>query len=133
MFSKFGGCIVDSPYRVTFFLTCAWFDLKTNDQTDARAAQDSLMEALEILSAQTCGQLLTVNDTPNHTAGSVWSALHAVRRSFHGAIASGVDEGSRDGALGFDEKVKRLRFQKDEYSKVDQGSLDDMLGFLLSG
>ncbi|CAM9487941.1 unnamed protein product, partial [Ectocarpus sp. 8 AP-2014] len=75
------------------------------EQTDARAVQESLVETLEELADKTCHLLLEVSGDilPEAavTAGAVWDALHAVRRSHLNAMAPGDDGGPQGNVLGF--------------------------------
>lgn len=95
--------------ETTFFQDCCFSRFCASSlihQTDARADQDALLEALEVLSEQACRYLLAAYGTTSVTAASVWNAVHAVRRLYRGAMVSGVDEGSPDDPWGFTEKVK---------------------------
>lgn len=80
------------------------------NQTDARAAQESLAEMLKELADKTCHLLLEVSGDilPEAavTAGAVWDALHAVRRSYRNAMSPGLDGGPQGNVLGFTSQVQ---------------------------
>ncbi|CAM9165037.1 unnamed protein product [Ectocarpus sp. 4 AP-2014] len=75
------------------------------EQTDARAVQESLVESLEELADKTCQLLLEVSgdilQEAAVTAGEVWDALHAVRRSYRNAMAPDLDGGPQGNVPGF--------------------------------
>ncbi|CAB1097864.1 unnamed protein product [Ectocarpus sp. CCAP 1310/34] len=75
------------------------------EQTDARAVEESLVETLEELADKTCRVLLEFSGDilPEAalTAGALWDALHAVRRTYCNAMAPDVDAGRHANILGF--------------------------------
>lgn len=80
-------------------------------QTDAKSAHESLLEALDALTEQTCHDLLLGPDGASsgatHSASLLWNGLHAVRGAFRSAMASGTSGASHD-ATGFSAEVREM-------------------------
>lgn len=90
-----------------FFVVRRLIDL---NQTDAKAAQERLMEVLEEITDKTCHLLLEVpgDILPEAAAAAsvVWDAIYAVRRSYRSMTAPGLGGGPQRDSMGFSAQVE---------------------------
>ncbi|CAM9377533.1 unnamed protein product, partial [Scytosiphon promiscuus] len=75
------------------------------EQTDAKSAHESLLEAVGVLAQETCLSLVAGPHSPSwdetHAAASVWNGLHSVRCAYRSAMSPRLNSPSQDDAAGF--------------------------------